>query len=87
MNSRKYQRMVIDGIEYKLIPVGAVDRPRKKTGRPNKLDTNDMNLLQTLVEQNERMKQQDMADLYGVSMSTMTRALRKARKVACQNQI
>lgn len=70
-----YKRTVIDGIEYKLVPVG-------KSGRPPKLDTNDKGLLETLLLQKTYMKQREMAEFYDVSMPTMARALRKAREYA-----
>lgn len=72
-----YKQVEIDGKIFCLVPIEDV-------GRPKKLDTRDKELLKTLLIQKQDMTYRKMAEIYGVSESTMTRALREARKV-CQN--
>lgn len=72
-----YKQVEIDGKIFCLVPIEDV-------GRPKKLDTRDKELLKTLLIQKQDMTYRKMAEFYGVSESTMTRALREARKV-CQN--
>ena len=70
-----YKRTIIDGIEYKLVPV-------KRSGRPKKLDTNNKALLETLLLQKTYMTQRELAEYYDVSMATMARAMKKAKEYA-----
>lgn len=72
-----YKQVEIDGKIFCLVPIEDV-------GRPKKLDTRDKELLKTLLIQKQDMTYRKMAEIYGVSESTMTRALREARKV-CQS--
>lgn len=72
-----YKQVEIDGKIFCLVPIEDV-------GRPKKLDTRDKTVLETLLTKKETMTYRQMAEFYNVSESTITRALREARKV-CQS--
>lgn len=71
-----YEQVEINGKIFCLVPIEDV-------GRPKKLDTRNKELLKTLLIQKQTTTCRKMAESYGVSESTMARALREARKV-CQ---
>lgn len=75
-----YKQATINGQRFYLVPVDTV------LGRPKKIDTKNKALLETLLLQKTYMKREEMAEFYGVSESTMARALREARRYAKEEE-